>query len=271
MELLNRKPKELLIEFVNSYRTTQNISIEKANLDIKNLIKYYGGDTEKRNRLIDLVNMENQWYNGLKNGEIDYSVYNDDYYFCDLWACWTIYSRKYLKGIIKNNSLDKENSIMSLFKDVNSVIDLGCGIGYTTASLKEIFQQANVYGTNLEGTKQWDFCKLMAEKYNFKLIPESNSLKNIDLIFASEYFEHILDPIKHLNEIIETLNPKYFIIANAFNTRSVGHFLEYKNNEDIIPQDKISKLFNETLYNKGYKKVKTKLWNNRPTIYIKDI
>ena len=38
--------------------------------------------------------------------------------------------------------------------------------------------------------------------------------------------------IEHLADIIETLKPKYLILANAFNTKSPGHFIEYKHFEN---------------------------------------
>jgi len=269
--LIDEKPKELLEEFLFSYHKIHNINIDKALRIIKSNINYYKGDKIKRAELVYLQEPENIWYNALKKNKIDYSVYDDHYYFTDLWACWVIYSRTYLKGIVKDNSLTANTSILSLLKGINSILDLGCGIGYTTASLKQIFNNAIVYGTNIEDTKQYLFCKSMSKKYNFKIVPEISKINHsIDLIFASEYFEHIENSLEHLQDIIKKLNPKYFIIANAFNTRSVGHFIEYKYYGRIIKQDKISKLFNNILISNKYKKIKTKLWNNKPNIYIKE-
>lgn len=191
-----------------------------------------------------MINLENKWYKSLEDGQPDYSVYDDDYYFCDLWSCWSIYSRKYLRAIHKLN----------LIQEAESIVDLGCGISITTASLKELYPSAKVYGTNIEGTKQFKFGKHMAEKYNFTIVPDISYIDTIDVVFASEYFEHIERPIEHLIEIITRLKPKQFILANAFNTRSLGHFLEYKNLDEIILQKDISKMFLAALKSHGYKK-----------------
>uniref|UniRef100_A0A6M3KVW4 Putative methyltransferase n=1 Tax=viral metagenome TaxID=1070528 RepID=A0A6M3KVW4_9ZZZZ len=269
--LIDKKPKELLEEFLTSYNKVHNININKAIRIIKSNIDYYKGDKNKRDELVYLQEPENIWYNALEKNKIDYSVYDDHYYFTDLWACWIIYSRGYLKGIVKENSLDGNISILSLFKDITSVLDLGCGIGYTTASLKQIFSKADIYGTNIEDTKQYLFCKSMSKKYNFKIVSDISKINHcIDLVFASEYFEHIEDSLEHLQDILKNLKPKYFIIANAFNTRSVGHFIEYKYGNIKINQAKMSKLFNKILVLNEYKKIKTKLWNNRPNIYIRE-
>ena len=73
--------------------------------------------------------------------------------------------------------------------------------------------------------------------------------------------------------------PKFLIIANSFNTDSIGHFRNYEyareyleeevTMENIIkiPESKISRLFNMYLRNSGYTKVETTIWNNRPTIW----
>jgi len=51
-----------------------------------------------------------------------------------------------------------------------------------------------------------------------------------------------------VKEIIDAISPKYFIIANAFNTHSIGHFKTYEYENDlgmssIVDQSKISAIF----------------------------
>ena len=95
-------------------------------------------------------------------------------------------------------------------------------------------------------------------------IPEKGGL-----VFASEYFEHFLDPIMHVEHIVEHIDPKYFVIANAFNTWSIGHFEIYENHGEPVPQNKISRMFNNKLRELGYSQVKTGLFNNKPTLWKK--
>ena len=160
--------------------------------------------------------------------------------------------------------------------NVKSFVDVGCGFGYTTMALKELFPKAEAYATNFPEGCQWRLATIFSKKYNFSLHPNVKSInKQIDLIWATEYFEHIENPIEHVQEIIDVCNPKYFIIANAFGTHSIGHFDNYKvkndnmNNYDIVPGKNISRLFDKHLKLQGFTKVKTKCWNNRPTYWKK--
>jgi 2-polyprenyl-3-methyl-5-hydroxy-6-metoxy-1,4-benzoquinol methylase len=268
--LINRKPKELLSIFLEKYTKFQNIEIDKALELVNSTKRYYNGKASERDNLVHLQDMENNWYESLNNGIADYSVYDSDYYFTDLWACWTIYSRSYLRSIVNKNSLDIDKSVLSILNNVKSLVDLGCGIGYTTAALQEIFKDSKVYATNIEGTKQYNFCNELALEYGFKIVPDVSKIgHNVDLVFASEYFEHIFEPLNHLQEIIDSINPSYFIIANSFNTRSIGHFYKYKHNNEMIDQKNISRIFNKKLLHNGYKKLKTKIWNDKPSIWVK--
>jgi hypothetical protein len=74
-----------------------------------------------------------------------------------------------------------------------------------------------------------------------------------------------------LIDIIEICDPKYLLIANSFNSISIGHFNAYKHNNDLINAKDMSRLFNNTLRDCGYIKVKTGLWNNRPSYWKKEI
>jgi len=274
--LIDIKPKEALNNFLQIYNTINPISKDLAKELIKTAIAYYS----KNGKISSYhKHLEEQWYKSICSptfpslnqyylDNIDYTVYDDKYYFTDLWTCWIVYSRNYIKSIIK------KQEIYNLLKDVKSVVDLGCGIGYTTAALKEIFNNADVFGTNLEGTKQYLFCKEMGRKYNFKLLSDIKEINSKEgLVIAFEYFEHIQNVIDHLIEILNFYQPTYLYIANSFNTRSIGHFEWYKHyhqNNLFYSQKKISKQFNKILRLAGYQTVKTTNWNNKPILWHKN-
>jgi len=265
--LINVNQKLLLEEFLNTYKSTQDININAARNIISNAVKKHSSHKDGESYF---KTIEKLWYYSLAWGSPNYGLYNDDYYFTDLWTCWTVYSRKYLKGIMKCIDKSDNSLVFDKIKNYNSVLDLGCGIGLTTSSLAQMFPNAQVFGTNIEDTKQYKFCQLMSRKYGFNIYPDINHItQDIDLVFASEYFEHIENPVEHLKDIIYKLNPKCFIIANAFNTSALGHFIEYKNEGNIINQKYISKIFDSVLKENNYIKLKTNLWNNRPAIWIK--
>ena len=274
--LLKEKPRYLLKHFLEDYNELFKIDFNKTNNLIKEAINYYNGKIEIPSYVKEL---EDKWYNSLNQNFIDYSVYNDYYYFTDIWACWNLYSRKYIL------SIKKDSRIFDYFNNnVNSIVDLGCGIGYSTAMLKQMFPKAEVYGTNLATTKQFGFCYQMSKKYDFKLVSDIKDIdKQIDLVFASEYFEHIEDSIDHIKDVVNKLSPKCLFLANSFNTQSLGHFTRYKYKIGIKKFDDVelpiyeyydqkiaSKKFNKTLKELGYISMKTKLWNNKPRLWINE-
>ena len=254
---LCERPSSQKLKFVEDYASIHDI-------DKKQALDYITSNGR-------FVYLTNKWYEYLDAGNLKeaYDVYNDDYYFTDLWNCYQLYSRRYLRSFYKT-SIDSNHSIMSLTKDANTVVDIGCGIGYTTSALTEMYPNAKVYGVNLKNTKQWTFCESMSKKYNFNMIESVDQIgDNVDVAFASEFFEHILDPLEYVTNVVKQIAPKYFIIANAFNTRSIGHFNTYHidGGNTKIGSDLIGRRFNKTLVSLNYKKLKTTLYNNKPNVW----
>ena len=217
-------------------------------------IRYYGGSADVRDEMAAGQALERRWYASLTTGEPDYSVYDDEFFVSDVWACWIVYSRKYLKKIKADD-----------FPGVASVADLGCGVGYTTAALKELFPAATVYGTQLPSSFQSGVASTIGITKGFTVHPEATG--PTDLVFASEYFEHFQRPIEHLFDVLRKAQPKYLVIANSFGSRSVGHFDEYLNGDEHVSNKKIGRAFNEALRSQGYVQVETGFWNNRPMVW----
>ena len=253
------KPSQILDKFF------QDFDIGKEDeFEIKHLLRgtYDGENAPKFTKLLK------RWYESLEQGNPDYSVYDDPAYFFDLIVCFLEYSRHYLRTIVNPKSFDGDSSLFNYFEKINTVVDLGCGMGYTTAFIKCIFEDSNIYGTNIKDTLQYPFAESLGQKTGFSLVESVSEInEDIDLIFASEYFEHFERPMEHLNEIIKNGNPKYLFIANSFNTIAIGHFREYKHGDEIILQDKMARRFSRYLIDMGYKKIKTKVWNGKPTLW----
>ena len=267
---ITEKPSDLLDDFLINYNSVYNINIDFCKKIIQDCLIFY---KENINQPKFHYALEKKWYESTKNNiesEFDYSVYNDKYHFAtDLWPSFVLYSRKYILNM-KNNFIISEE-----IKNVNSIIDLGCGIGYSTAMLKQMYPDKKIIGTNLEDTEQYKFCKEMGKKYNFDLFNSEHNLdQGIDLVFASEYFEHIFDAPINVQKLINKLEPKYLYLANTFRQTSIGHFNYYKTNiglfKDVVSNKKISKIFNSVLKDNGYTKIKTGLWNDRPNFWKKN-
>jgi len=233
--LIDRKPGEVLPEFLAEVGRVCGVSLSKD---------------------MDLAALEHRWY----DGKYDFSIYEDPGYFMELWRCWKDYSRQYLRELRKEGVFDKLSC--------GTILDLGCGMGYTTAVLQQAYPGAGVTGTNLKGTLQYQLCERVAGEYGFEMSPDGTEAGPVDLIFASEYFEHFQEPITHLLSVLKVNRPKYLIIANAFGTTAAGHFHQYLINGEMVASNKVNKVFSQTLMYKGYRKLKTSMWNNRPNIWV---
>lgn len=228
-----------------------------------------GGSSKDRQAFYECGAVARKWYASLSSGKPDYSVYHDPRFLAELWGCWVVYSRKYVLSLLPPRNFPP-SGIASYMQPVRRVVDLGCGCGYTTAALSDLFRRADIFGTNIAGSVQYEVARQMAKSHRFTMVPDIKMIPfGVDLVFASEYFEHILAPISHLREVVRTLRPRFLLIANAFGTIATGHFHKYYVDGEYIPGDKTSRVFNAELKKLGYVKVKTKLWNNRPGLWRK--
>lgn len=264
MMILDKKPNLHIFEYAKKCQDVLGINAELIVATSNSFVKYYTGDKVERDIQRPNMFLEKKWYDSLESGNYDYSVYDDPIYLSDMWACWKIYSRRYLLLL---NKLIKTNG--SVFKPKN-ILDLGCGAGLTTSALKQMFPAANVYGTNIENTAQIKLCRVFASEYGFNIKTKLSDIERIDFVFASEYFEHIESPLEELQLIIDKFSPRVFMIANSFNTISLGHFDSYLVNGNKTKASVMSKLFNNILKNNSYTKVKTGWWNNRPSLWIRN-
>jgi trans-aconitate methyltransferase len=239
----------------NLYYLRNDIDEDFVN-ELHTLVKFYQGKTQVN----PIDHLMNRWQESLKTTP-DYSVYADKKYLMEVWACYYIYSRTYINNIVKK---------MPELSEYNTLVDLGCGTGLTTTHFTHVFPKLKIFGTQLKDTAQWDIAEWVSKESNFVLSENTKSIGNIDVAFASEYFEHFENPIEHLYEVVEDINPKMFIIANSFNTVGLGHFEKYEHENVIVDQKDISKKFNKSMRDFGYiKHPSVKFWNNRPAVWSK--
>jgi len=210
-----------------------------------------------------------RWYDSLSGKSPDYAVYGEPSYIADIWTCWAVYSRQSVKAIFQKDGL-VDRSLASELDPKGLIVDAGCGIAHTTIALKQAFPSARVVGTNIEATWQYELARGYAKDYGFETLGSLESLSGVELFFASEYFEHFQRPLEHLREVVRTCRPKWFVIANGFNGRSIGHFDEYLDGIKKIDSATMAKLFWTELRSLGYRKLKTKIWNSRPSVWIRE-
>lgn len=238
------------------------LDIEHSKDCINNLILEYYKKPHNPNIISKMKDLEVKWYKSLEQDRQnpDYSVYGEIDYLYETWLCWAVISRQNLTKITRYGQLLNGSIVENMTPQ--SVVDLGCGAGLTTSMLCEIFPTAKVTGTNFEDSYQFKIASEFGSKYGFTMLPEVKEQN--DLVFASEYFEHILEPIKHLNTVLDICEPKWLLIANTFTSPAIGHFNEYLHDGVFYTGKQISKIFSGVLKERGYIKVKTNCWNNRP-------
>jgi SAM-dependent methyltransferase len=229
-------------------------------------VAYHRRPASGRNR--DGLSLERRWYDAIAAGEPDYGVYGDDGYLGDLWACWEIYSRRYLRSLATPSALPPDG-IVGRLRGVDRIVDLGCGCGFTTARLAELFPEArDVVGTNLPEIVQTKMAeKLAAETARVRIVATLNEAGKADLAFASEYFEHFNRPVEHLAEVVNAVEPRYLLVANTFASHSIGHFDRYLVGGVFLDGRATARKFGDALRRLGYRKVETRLWNNRPALW----
>lgn len=267
MSTLEKIGKPDLLEFLRNCEKYADFDVYLVYRNTLAHIFAHDGKAVIPSHLENIKALETQWYDSIARGTPDYSVYGSPFYFCDIWVCWIRYSRKYLKEIQKPSSMFT-HSIVKDMKNVQTVLDLGCGFAYTTAALKEIFPLAKVTGTNLKDTIQYKSASALGLRKNFDIVGDYKN-KPSDLIFASEYFEHIDTPVEHLLDVLKHCNPKYMLVASTFSSPAIGHFPKYRHNGEWLDGKKISKLFNNVMREHGYEKIKTRCWNGKPAYWKK--
>ena len=197
--------------------------------------------------------LEARWYASLRKGKPDYSVYDGEGYMEEALKCWKLYSRKYIRSLTTLK-------LPGIFR----VVDLGCGCGWSTRALEEAFGGATVTGTNREGSDQYRYCKA----HGIRVVGSIELIKGkVDLVFASEYFEHFERPIEHVTDIVTRLKPRYLVVANSFGTRATGHFLAYRHGAEVIDGKAMGRRFNARLREMFYTRRETGFWNNRPAVW----
>jgi 2-polyprenyl-3-methyl-5-hydroxy-6-metoxy-1,4-benzoquinol methylase len=234
----------------------------------KQTIDHLKNPKDKRNKSKELELLMLDWYDRLSSGSPAYEIYSKKEYLSEVWACWLVYSRKYIKEIaIPTVCIPR--GIFGEIKKGSIIADLGNGIGITSAAFKQAFPDASVIGTNIIASDQWRVASFLSNEYDFGLVESAADIAtNVDVAFASEYFEHFEDPIDHLNEIFKAIKPKRMIIANAFTAKAIGHFDVYKRNNVKIKSTSMGSFFSRAMKDLGYSQLNTGLWNNRPQTWI---
>lgn len=210
-----------------------------------------------------------RWYESYND-----NIYSDLDYVAEAFACWSVYSKQYMKSMLNPKSLPELGGILSDIGNVKTIVDLGCGIGMTTWAWKQLYPNARVIGTNIPDTFQTKIATRIGKQEGFEILSSDEIRRTYpmkaDIVFASEYFEHFQQPIIHLYYVFTNLYPRVMLIANSFSSRAIGHFESYETFDGNKISGKLyGRFFNNTMRVLGYQLVETKMWNGRPSYWRK--
>lgn len=268
-DLLRERPSVGFARFLERCATLPGVDIALVERLSVATMKMLNSKQVDRNVLLPSQALEQRWYASLERGEPDYGVYDTQEFLAELWPCWVVYSRKYILSLLQEKSFPPRGVFSSL-EPFARIVDLGCGIGHTTAAFRILYPDAEVIGTNFPNHLQTLYAQMLIDEYEFKIARDVAAIRGAtDLVFASEYFEHIEDPVAHLHEVIDALQPRVLVFANAFGARALGHFDKYRHGVRVIDGKTVGRFFLKHLRALGYAKLPTSLYNNRPSVYVR--
>jgi len=70
--------------------------------------------------------------------------------------------------------------------------------------------------------------------------------------------------------VLDACEPRALLVANTFGGRSTGHFDTYSVGGAALDGKATARAFGAALRERGYVKVATKLWNSRPSYWVRD-
>lgn len=276
--LIFQSLREQKNKFIDTICEQFDLEKQKVIEDLIELEIFEFSDSETRDTVIrgKLNQKLTDWYDSLKAGKPDYTIYDGYYSLIACWLCWNRLSRTYVKRIYgvrhkEENYLKKLDGVKpTIFDGVKVLVDFGCGIGFSTIALAEVLFTVKAYGINVKDSWQLQFAKTFNKKKDVRFISSMRTLPDkVDLAFCSEYFEHFEEPVRHLQEIIDRCSPRIFIIANGFPSVAMGHFEYFIVDKERVHCGRMARIFNKALVDRGYERKNLGFWNNRPNVWEK--
>lgn len=265
-ELLDAPTFRLYADFVRRC-AAQRLDLVELNRLARTCVEYARATARVRLQLRGRQQLERRWYASVAAGQPDLDVYSAPAYLADLWADWIVHSRTYLRQLRRART--PEQLLLDDLAPVSTIVDLGAGLGYTSAALRVLFPAALVVATELAGTPQAQALRLLSKQYDFAVASEVRELVRSDLVCAFGYLEQQQSPVAHLYEVLERTQPRALLVAADFGANAVGRFYQYEVAGQALDGIATAREVVRALAQAGYTKVATDLRHGRPVYYKK--
>lgn len=142
--------------------------------------------------------------------------------------------------IIEFFSLTREEYVLKYRKNINTILDVGCGVGVFLSNLKTHFQ--NLYGTELNEHAK----KIIGNKTPSITLIDSNLETDLkfDVITMWHVLEHVNQPVIFLKKIAKNINNGSVIFIEVPNNKS-WNFRIFKENYHWISVPEHLYFYNE--------------------------
>ena len=233
-----------------------------------NKVKELTGDTKRNSFACDYFEESTPiWINEYRDSGNDELFYDRIEY---LWGCL---------GSYYNSSKGYIPKIKTAFEKMNyvpkTVLDFGAGVGLATYDLAELLSNTTVYYYNISEI-QTSLFKEMLKQFpidNIVIIDDPLSV-NAEVVFCSEFFEHIKTPEDALKYIMGIPGVKHILEASSFRFSDVaGHYETFIFDNVEVSCNDAQKNFNKLMRRYGFqlsnKVYNVSCWNNRPNIWVK--
>lgn len=221
-----------------------------------------------------LVALEQRWRASVEAGQPDETVYADDAYLAEAWACWANLSRRYLVNLVRPSMLPPHGAARDL-GPVRRVVDLGCDAGLTTASLACLFPRASVVGVGRPATPAGRIAAELGTRAGFRVVATPTEAADLlggpaDLAFSAEYFTRVPRPAEAFSEVVSALRPRALVQSCSFTARAVGHYPAYDFDGAALGGSDAAAALTAEIMRRGYRRVPFGARDGRPAYWRSD-
>ena len=129
--------------------------------------------------------------------------------------------KKLHRDLVVKREIDQVKRLLG--RDRFTLLDVGCGTGWTT----HIWQEEGAQATGLEPSAARG--KIASERYGFRVIPcyleELASEETFDVVVMRHVLEHFADPFQVLTQVRRHLRPGGLLVVVVPNIDCIGRYL----------------------------------------------